>query len=160
MSRNLSFADLIKFLYTHNPFYLLSVLLFLYSLHVSFPAGEIGSVDPWSRMRLLCAYTSIMAVTAFLVVRIGKVWDDARSILLLLLLLFVAIAGMATATPALYGSLYGALERMIAVRGAQPLAWAIVFFFIAALISALKGGLRVKLELWISPTDPQNGNGE
>ena len=78
-----------RFLYTQNPFYLISACLVLYGLHVSF--GDAGS-EPWSLALALCGYTCLMALTAVVLIRLGKVWDDARSIMLILLLLFLAIS--------------------------------------------------------------------
>jgi hypothetical protein len=83
---------ILQSLYTHNPFYLLSAGLILYGLQVSFrpEAGQL--VDPWALMIALCSYTVLLGVTAYLVVRLGKVWEDARSIVLVLLLLLLAVS--------------------------------------------------------------------
>ncbi len=40
----------------------------------------------------LTGYTVLLAITAYLVIRVGKVWDDARSLLLLIVLMFLGIA--------------------------------------------------------------------
>ncbi|MBC8350491.1 MAG: hypothetical protein H8E66_00795 [Planctomycetes bacterium] len=81
-----------KFLYTHNPFYLLSASLVLYGLHAAF--GERVSVpeNVWLLATSLCGYTLLLAFTAYLVVRLGKVWEDARSLALLVILMIVAIS--------------------------------------------------------------------
>ena len=42
-------------------------------------------------MGVLAGYTLVLATIGVVIVRFGKVWDDARSILLLLLLLFLAV---------------------------------------------------------------------
>lgn len=82
----------VRFLYNHNPFYLLSTCLVLYGLQAAFhpAAGEL--IDPWALMAALSGYTVLSAVTAFLIVRLGKVWEDARSLLLILLFLFMALS--------------------------------------------------------------------
>ncbi len=92
---------LIRLLYTHNPFYLLSTVLFLYGLRLLFRPGqvnlvferfEVAYIDPWWLMISLCGITLLMAVTAFLIVRFGRVWEDARSLVLVLLFMFLAIS--------------------------------------------------------------------
>ena len=90
-----------KFLYNHNPFYLISACLFVYGLQAIFRPGEVNLlfdrfevayIDPWFLMLGLCSVTLLMGVTAYLIVRLGKVWDDARSLVLVLLLMFLAIS--------------------------------------------------------------------
>jgi hypothetical protein len=90
-----------KFLYNHNPFYLISACLFVYGLQAVFRPGEVdllfdrfevAYIDPWFLMLGLCSVTLLMGVTAYLIVRFGKVWDDARSLVLVLLLMFLAIS--------------------------------------------------------------------
>lgn len=90
-----------KFLYNHNPFYLISACLFVYGLQAVFRPGEVNLlfdrfevayIDPWYLMFGLCSVTLLMGVTAYLIVRFGKVWDDARSLVLVLLLMFLAIS--------------------------------------------------------------------
>jgi hypothetical protein len=78
--------------YNHNPFYLISTCLVLYGLQAAFHprAGEL--IDPWALLAALSGYTLLSAVTAFLIVRLGKVWEDARSLLLILLFLFLALS--------------------------------------------------------------------
>jgi hypothetical protein len=84
--------NIVRFLYTQNPFYLLSTGLVLYGLHVAFGADGVGDFDRWALLGSLCGFTLLGAVTAVLVIRLGKVWDDARSLLLILCLLFFAIS--------------------------------------------------------------------
>ena len=92
---------LVKVLYTHNPFYLISACLFVYGLKLMFRVGDssvlfqqgaVGYMQPWNLMGSLAAVTILMAVTAILIVRFGKVWEDARSLVLIVLLMFLAIA--------------------------------------------------------------------
>ncbi len=92
---------MIRMLYTHNPFYLISAVLFLYGLQVLlrpgqinliFSRGDVAYIDPWWLMMSLCGITLLMALTAFLIVRLGKVWEDARSLVLVLLFMFLAIS--------------------------------------------------------------------
>lgn len=93
-----SFLRLIVF---HNPFYLISTGLFVYGLKLLFrpdssdmlfQAGSVGYIQPWHLMLSLSAVTLLMAVTAVGVIRYGKVWEDARSLMLIVLLMFLAIS--------------------------------------------------------------------
>ena len=40
----------------------------------------------------LAAYSLLLALTAWLIIRLGHVWEDARSILLVIVLMFLAIS--------------------------------------------------------------------
>jgi hypothetical protein len=74
---------------TKNPFYAISAGLVLLGLWVSFGQQEHES-ETWLLMGGLAAYTLLLAGTAFLLVRRLKVWDDARTVLLLVVLMFLA----------------------------------------------------------------------
>jgi hypothetical protein len=82
----------LRSLYTNNPFYLVSAGLILYGLHVSFRPEPGQLINPWVLMTVFCGYAIVLAATAYLIIRLGKVWEDARSIVLILLLLIVAIS--------------------------------------------------------------------
>src|SRR3954453_17097728 len=86
----MQFKSLLRFLYNHNPFYFLSTCFVLYAFLIAFHSGALGNQASWMLARLLGGFTLLMAVTGFLVIRLGKVWDDARSILCVVLLLFFA----------------------------------------------------------------------
>jgi len=92
---------LIRLLYTHNPFYLISACLFVYGLKllfrtgnaaVLFQRGTVEYMSPTGLMGSLVAVTLLMAATAVLIVRLGKVWEDARSLVLIVLLMLLAIS--------------------------------------------------------------------
>lgn len=92
------FVRLIVF---HNPFYLISTCLFVYGLKllfrpgssdILFQPGTVGYIPPWHLMLSLSAVTLLMAVTAVGIIRYGRVWEDARSLMLIVLLMFLAIA--------------------------------------------------------------------
>jgi hypothetical protein len=87
-----SLSPVVRLLYTHNPFYLLSAGLILYGFHVSFRPAPGELINPWALMAALCSYTLLLAVTAWLIIRLGRVWDDTRSIVLVVLLLLVAVS--------------------------------------------------------------------
>lgn len=79
----------IRWVCTKNPFYVLSAGLFLLGLRVSF--GDLSqALNTWALMSGLVGYTFLLAVTACLLVRYGRVWDDVRTVLLLVVLLFLA----------------------------------------------------------------------
>jgi hypothetical protein len=83
-----------KFLIASNPFYLISALLIFYGAFLAFGPNAMSesteSNSRWWLLGLLAGYTALLAITSFIIVRLGKVWDDARSIILILLLLLMA----------------------------------------------------------------------
>lgn len=138
---------LLRLLYVHNPFYLISACLFVYGLKAFlrpdnmdflFEAGSVAYIDPWWLMGSLCGVTLLMAITAFLIVHLGKVWEDARSLVLVLLLMFLAISVSFDEIIALVsfrqGNSYQALSLM-AFGGA----------FSIAVIECLLRGLKIRL---------------
>lgn len=92
---------LLSLIYFHNPFYLISTCLFVYGLKlffrsgntaVFFAEGSVGYMEPWGLLTSLAGVTTLMAVTATAVVRCGRVWEDARSLVLIVLLMLLAMA--------------------------------------------------------------------
>jgi hypothetical protein len=79
----------LRWVCTSNPFYVISAGLFLAGLWVSFGSQERDE-DAWALMAGLAGYTLLLAATAFLLVRFARVWDDARTVLLLVVLMFLA----------------------------------------------------------------------
>jgi hypothetical protein len=90
MSSQARLPGIVRFLYNHNPFYLISAACLVYTLKLAFRPGEVAYIDPWLLMGAISGYTLLVAATGFLVVKLGHVWEDARSIFLVLLLLFLA----------------------------------------------------------------------
>jgi hypothetical protein len=78
----------VRWICTRNPFYVISAGLFLTGLWISFkdPAED---EETWALMAGLAGYTLLLAVTACLLVRFGHVWDDVRTVLLLVVLMFL-----------------------------------------------------------------------
>src|SRR5262249_2693700 len=74
---------------TSNPFYVLSAGLFLAGLRISF-GEQVDDIATWALMSGLAGYTLLLAITAFLLVRFCRVWDDVRTVLLLVVLMFLA----------------------------------------------------------------------
>jgi hypothetical protein len=84
-------SRLVRALYTHNPFYVISADLVFIGLRMSFdPSAK--AFDTWALISSLAGYTLLLATTACLLVRFGKVWDDMRSVLLLVVMMFLAIS--------------------------------------------------------------------
>jgi hypothetical protein len=80
-----------RFVYNHNPFYVVSAVLVLYGLHISF-ADNLDPTQGWKFTELLMGYILMLAATSVIVVRLGQVWEDARTLVLLVALLMVALA--------------------------------------------------------------------
>ncbi len=92
---------LLQLLYNHNPFYLISACLFVFGIKelcrpgqvdFLFERGSVAYIDPWFLMTSLCGVTLLMALTAYLIVKLGQVWEDMRSLVLVVLLMFLAIS--------------------------------------------------------------------
>ena len=79
-----------RFLYTQNPFYLLSCFLVIYGLQVA----TLSKGDLFSRSLFLTGgiglYALLMALTSVGVIRFGKVWEDGRSIVLVVVISLIA----------------------------------------------------------------------
>ena len=74
---------------TSNPFYVLSALLVCLGLWVSF-GSQVDASQTWSLLLGMAGYTLLLAVTACLLVRYVGVWDDVRTVMLLVVLMFLA----------------------------------------------------------------------
>ncbi len=86
-----------RFLYNHNPFYCVSVALVLLAA-AQFGTNQITD-DPfqlasssWILLGCLAVYCLILAGIGVAIIRVGSIWDDARTILISLLLLFVGMS--------------------------------------------------------------------
>ena len=79
----------VRFLYCQNPFYVISAALVLWGLWLSF-VSEGGAVRSDELMAGLVGYTLLLAAAAVLLIRAGGVWQDVRTILLLVVLMFLA----------------------------------------------------------------------
>ncbi|MDR3639606.1 MAG: hypothetical protein P4L84_37745 [Isosphaeraceae bacterium] len=80
---------LVGWVCTQNPFYVISALLVCLGLWVSFGSQVVAS-QTWALLLGMTAYTLLLAVTACLLVRCVGVWDDVRTVLLLVVLMFLA----------------------------------------------------------------------
>ena len=71
----------LRFLWTSNPFYVISAGLFLIGLQISFSA-QGGEIDSWALSCGLAGYTLLLAAAGLLLVRFARVWNDVRTVLL------------------------------------------------------------------------------
>lgn len=85
------FVALARLICAHNPFYLISACLALVGLNAAFKTSA-EAADPWVLLGVLAGYTTLMAATALVIVRLGQVWEDARWLLLIVVLLFIAMS--------------------------------------------------------------------
>lgn len=84
--------SLTQVLYNHNPFYLISACCALFAIRRVFQPLQVNYIDPWMLMVAMGGLTIVMAATAWVVVRFGKVWEDARSLMLVLVIMFLAMS--------------------------------------------------------------------
>jgi hypothetical protein len=122
-----------RFLSNHNPLYLVSAWVVLLGISQAFQ-GEIGLRWIPLMTELLCVYTLAIALAGWLVVRVGKIWDDARMIMLVVLLMFTALS-----------TSYDDLCLKDPVAGWQHLAFGYVFS--CATTEAILHALGMKLPL-------------
>ncbi len=80
-----------RFLYSSNPFYIVSADLVFVGLRISFGPGGPASYS-WALAIGLATYTLLLATTACFLIRVGKLWDDLRSLLLVIVMMFLAMA--------------------------------------------------------------------
>lgn len=124
----------LKWLYNHNPFYFISALLMLYSVRSAYGELRIGYINTWIMLGVLAGYTAILAAIGVLIVRRGKVWEDARSILVTLLLLFLAVSVSAD-------DLFATIESSL--NGGLLLVCG--YLFCAVVTEAVLRGARIRL---------------
>lgn len=125
---------LIRWICTSNPFYVLSAVLFLAGLRISFGA-QARDIDTWALMAGLAGYTLLLAGAAWLLVRFGNVWDDVRTVLLLVVLMFLA-------TSVTFDELLAVAPLRGFICYVVGLLWAI------GVSEAVLRGLRLRLPAW------------
>jgi hypothetical protein len=82
---------LIHWLYTNNPFYVLSAALVFVGLWTSFDASGSASAAK-ALAASLAIYTLLLAFTAWFLIRFGNLWQDVRTLLILIVLMFLGIS--------------------------------------------------------------------
>ncbi len=126
-------------LYSSNPFYILGALLVFVGLRMSFDteaaattAASVVTSYPTERLLLLLGiFTTFTALFAFGLIRWGQVWDDVRSLLLLVLLLIV---GMSVT-----------LDQIVATDLQRGLvATGLMWLYALAIVALLTRGLRMR----------------
>lgn len=128
-------------LYNHNPFYAISAVLTLIGAQQTLSEPEsaegVYSVAYNSVLLLsfLSAYCVLLALAAWLILRLGQVWEDIRTIVVTLSLLLVALSvsfdQLTLASP----------NRAVRLLGAGLL-------FSVVLWELLLRALRIRLSLW------------
>jgi hypothetical protein len=78
-----------RLLYSHNPFYCISAFLVLWGLgrYMQGPTPR-----PELLMSGLAGYALLLAAVGWLLIRAGQLWEDIRTILLLIVVIFLAIS--------------------------------------------------------------------
>ena len=123
--------NLLSWIATSNPFYVISAGLFLFGLKMSF-GEQTRDADSWALMTGLGGYTLLLASAALLLVRYAKVWNDVRTILLLMVLMFLATSVT-----------FDELLVLDPDRGVWFCAGGLVFA--VAVTEAVLGGIRLNL---------------
>lgn len=69
--------SILRYVYTHNPFYAISAVLMLYATQAAYAKLELAPSNWWLMTGVLAAYTLVLATIGVWIVRWGKVWEDA-----------------------------------------------------------------------------------
>lgn len=123
----------VRRIYPHNPLYLVSAWVVLHGVSVAF-RGDLSLRLNELMTPLLCGYILMLVCAGWLVVRVGKVWEDARTILLAVLLMFTALS-----------TSYDDLCLRIPEEGTRQLALA--FGFSLFVVEVILASLRICLPL-------------
>jgi hypothetical protein len=73
-----------------NPFYLFSAACVMHS--TGWSIGDANGLPAWLTPALIAGYIALLAIASGVIVRLWKVWDDARTIFVTLLILFLELA--------------------------------------------------------------------
>ncbi len=79
-----------RLLVNKNPFYVISAACVIHGSSYWFRSN--ADAEPWSLMALVGGFIFLLTIIGFCVVKFGRLWDDARSIFVMLFLLFVELA--------------------------------------------------------------------
>lgn len=104
-------TSLVRLLYTQNPFYLIGTFLVIFGLQQSLGNDREFAVSGML-VTLIACYTLLLAGVAAIIIRGGQVWDDARTILLVIVLLFFMLS-TALDVHLLYEPAHGTLLQML-----------------------------------------------
>ena len=125
---------LVRLLYSSNPFYILSADLIFVGLRISFGSNRPLS-STWALWFGLAGYTLLLASTACFLIRKGKLWDDLRSLLLLIVMMFVAMATSGD-------------DVMAADPKKGALRYLAGFLFAVVVTESVLRGIRLRLPGW------------
>ena len=123
--------SIVRFLYTQNPFYLIGTMLILFGLQQAL-GKQPGLATSGLIAACLAGYTLLLAAIATIIIRYGKVWDDARTILLVIVLMFFMLS-----------TSLDAVSLTLPLAGSLILAAGLAFSI--AVSEGLLRGLRIQL---------------
>ena len=118
---------------THNPFYVMSAALVVYGLFVSFPAEKTSGMVPLLAVSL-ASYVLLLGGTAWILRRLGVLWEDLRMLGLLVVLLLPMVSV--------------GLDALLQARSEIGRFWSFGGALFALVVGeALLRGLRVRLPI-------------
>ena len=148
----------LRWVSTHNPFYVISAGLFFAGIWMTFDPDK--ATDTWALMAALAGYTLLLAATAYLLVRFANVWDDARTVLLVVALLFLAtsvtfdrvlvftpLRGIACNVVGLLFAVFVSEGLLRGIRLALPAGYRLPYYLLLALFFLYPVGLANLLDL-------------
>ena len=91
-SRVSSERKFLSLIYQSNPFYGISCAIVLFGVQVALTRHPEFGKSPIPLALAFAIFTTLAATAGVLIVRLGRVWDDARTIFLILILMFFALA--------------------------------------------------------------------
>jgi hypothetical protein len=126
-------GNLLHWLYTNNPFYVISAALVFIGLWRSFQTGEAS--DTVALASGLAIYTVLLAVTAWFLIRFGSLWQDVRTLLVVVVLLLLGTSV--------------SLDRSLIEEADWGVQLSVAGFVFAVGISELLlHGIRLRLPFW------------
>jgi|GEM_PF-5606537 len=114
LNRQITLKSLGEMLYSSNPFYLVSAALVLGAVSSGLDASGVRTAT-LIPLAIMLGYTVLVAATLIGLVRWGKVWDDARSLMMIVLILLLVLS--AASDSELLDSLPSGLGRALAGFG-------------------------------------------
>ena len=114
LNRQITLKSLGEMLYSSNPFYLVSAALVLGAVSSGLNASGVGTAT-LIPLAIMLGYTVLVAATLIGLVRWGKVWDDARSLMMIVMILLLVLS--AASDSELLDSLPSGLGRALAGFG-------------------------------------------
>ena len=135
LSHNLTASEIGHLLWNGNPLYLVSAALALYASTILFDTQNIW-METGVPVAILAGYTALCALTANFIVRHGKVWEDARSLLFIVLALPLALSA--------------SLDDKVIDRPEVGIVWmGGSLCFVAAVSEYVRRGIGLKLGRWL-----------